>query len=190
MGRSTTQQLITKGQNENGYNNSGIDTPAKWVDFFNDALADLVDDIGLTEHLTINFVAGTREYDLPEDFFSLDSLNDASNCPVRKRRSYDQRYPSGYWIIDQGDVFVIDLHEFTSAQTFTGEYVRYPAVLTVGAIQTEKPQVPTVDEKALIYYAIAKALRNNNQIGQAQDYEALYEAERKKIRNAAAQARR
>lgn len=191
MGRSTTKQLITRGQAENAYNNSGISTNGQWIDFFNDALADLVDDLYLTKAITINFdpLVSARQYDLPDDFFSLELLNDANQCPVSKRRYYEQQYAPGYWILNNGDKYICDLYSYTAAQVFTGLYARYPTLLTLGGIDSEKPEVPTVAEKALPFYAIAKALRNNNQPGQAAEYDKHYEVERLKIRNAAARSR-
>jgi hypothetical protein len=186
MGASTTAQLITKGRSENGYNNSGIAGNSQWVDFFNDALRDLVEDLGIEQTGTIAFVVATREYDLPDDYYSIAIMNDGTRSRVSKRRNYDQEWPEGYWIFNRGGNYVIDLYNFMSAQTFTFTYQAYAPELVLGNITTEHPSVPSVGEKALIYYAVSKALRNNNQIGQAQDYERLYEGERKKIRNAAA----
>lgn len=186
MGASTVAQLIAKGKAENGYNNSGISTDNQWIDFFNDALRDLVDDLGIEKVTTINFTTGTREYDLPEDYFMLSELRDGFKRPVPKRRYYDQEYPSGYWLFNRGSNYVIDLYNYQSSQTFTMLYQAYAPALVPSNKNTERPAVPSVGEKSLIYYAISKALRNNSQIGMAQDYEALYEKERMKIRNAVA----
>ena len=190
MGISTVQQLIVRGSSQNDYNNSGIDTNAKWVDAFNTALQDLVSDINLTGSLSISFVAGTREYDLPDNFFELQELRDSFKCRVGKRRTYDPYFgcPQGYWIMNRGSNYAIDLYEYSSDETFTGIYTRYPAALAVADIATQKPDIPTIGENALIYYAISKALRANNQLGQAQALEASYEMERRKIRDAAARA--
>ena len=186
MGASTSAQLIAKGRAENGYNNSGISNDAQWIDFFNDALRDLVEDLGIQKVGTINFVVGTREYDLPADYYSLDLLTDSFGSPVTKRRNYNADWPAGYWIFNRGDKSVIDLWDYNSPETFTYLYQAYAPILVIGNKNTERPAVPSVGEKALIYYAVAKALRNNAQIGMAQDYERLYEEERKKIRNATA----
>lgn len=185
MGRSTSAQLIAKGKTENSYNNSGISTDVQWIGFFNDALADLVDDLGIEASLSpISYVTATREYDLPADYFSIQCLYDSSGNVIGERRSYNQQYPRGYRTLNKGSKYVIDLYQMGSNQTFTGQYIRYAAALTSGGVDTEYPEIPSVGEKALFYYAIAKALRNNNQpVG---DYEKLYERERLKIRNAAA----
>lgn len=184
MGRSTVTELMNKGKSENAYNNSGIKTPAQWMDFFNDALNDLVDDLNLTKTFTVTHDGAAREYDLPDDFYSVFILNDQSNGRVAVRRNYDAN--GGYWVMYKGSKYVIDLWKYTSAQTFNGVYQRYATKLTdVG----NNPEVPDVGEKALIYYALGKALRNNNQVGQAKEMDEKYEAERLKIRNAAARAR-
>lgn len=194
MGRSTVAELIVRGQNENRYNNVGIasQSNSKWVDWFNAALQDLAGDIGLTSNLTINLVQGTREYDLPEDFMELNGLWDSFTCKVPKRRYYDQQYgysmPQGYYVLFRGDKYVIDLWEYNSDQVFTGTYSRYPALLSVAAQLSQHPELPTIGENALIYYAISKAMDANNQRGQAQSYMQMYEQERKKIRDAAARA--
>lgn len=193
MGRSTVSQLIARGKAENGYNNSGIDRDDAWVDFFNDALGDLVDDLQLRAPLTLPYDGSTRQIVLPSDFFAFAELYNQFGCAVRERPDYGADlywWPEGYYILDIGGNKVIDLYRYTSAQSFQGLYIRYPAYIqyTVPGLASY-PEVPTVGEKALIFYAIGKALRNNNQMGQAQDYERLYELERKKIRNATARAR-
>lgn len=181
---STVAQLIARAKAENKYNNSAISSDAQWWDFFNEALRDLVDDLGIVKTYNISFVDGTREYDLPSDYFALIILNDGTNRRVVKRRHYDQQYPAGYWVFNRGSSYVIDLYDFGStAQTFTIMYQAYATAIT-GTSDT--PAIPQVAEKALIYFAVMKALANNNQLGQAQEYERKYEEERKKIRNAAA----
>lgn len=190
MGRSTSQELITRGKAENAYNNSGISADVQWVDFFNDALADLVDDLAIQAALIpINLISPTREYDLPTDFFGIESMYDGNGNRIAERRTYEQKYPVGYRILNKGSKFVVDLYNFTTNQTFTGQYIRYPVKLTSGGASSEYPEVPTMGEKALFYYAIAKALRNNNQPGQAAEYDKHYEVERKKIRTAMARSR-
>lgn len=185
MGASTTAALIAKGKAENGYNNSGISSDAQWVDFFNDALRDLVDDLGIEKVAEIEFTTDQREYDMPVDFYSLVIINDENGSRVTKRRHYDQRSPAGYWMFYRGDKHVIDLYQYQFDQTFKIMYQAYAPALDLSAINSQRPAVPSVGEKALVYYAISKALRNNNEIGQAQDYERLYEEERTKIRTAA-----
>lgn len=195
MGRSTVSQLIARGQQRNEYNNSGVDTNAKWVDSFNACLQDLASDLSIIETIQINFVQGTREYDLPENFFEMVELWDGFNCKSSKRRFYDQDlygfypgYLQGYYILFKGSKYVIDLFPYNASQTFRGIYVRYPALLSVTDILTQKPEVPTIGEDALIDYAIMMALRNNNLIGEAEDVQAMYEMNRKKIRDAAQRA--
>lgn len=195
MGRSTVSELITRGQNRNDYNNTGIDSTSKWVDAFNSALQDLVNDINITEPFQINFVNGTREYALPDDYFEIRELWDQFNCPASKRRYYDQQlfgfypgYLEGYFILFKGGNYVIDLYPYNSTQTFNGIYTRYPELLTVSDVLTQRPEVPTVGEDALIDYAVMVALRNNNLLGEAKTVQQDYEAGRKRIRDAAARA--
>lgn len=194
MGRSSVNALIARGMNRNDYNNTGIDTPAKWVDAFNAALGDMVNDLNITDTLTIPFVNGTREYDLPDDFFEIRELWDQFNCPSTKRRYYDQQlygfypqYLEGYFVLFKGGKYVIDLYPYNTDQTFQGIYVRYPALLSISNLDA-LPEVPTVGEDALIDYAVMIALRNNNQLAQAKTVQQDYEAGRKKIRDAAARA--
>lgn len=183
MGASTVAQLIAKGQKENAYNNSGISSNEDWYGFFNDALRDLVDDLRIEKVSTITFVTTTREYDLPADYYAMGIVYDSSFNPQVKRRNYAQRHPAGYWIFYRGSAHVIDLYSYTSNQTLNYTYMAYPTAITA---TTDSPEVPSVGEKALIYYALSKALRNNNQVGQAKEMEEKYEAERLKIRTAAA----
>jgi hypothetical protein len=62
MGTSSTAQLIARGKAENGYNNSGISGDPAWIDFFNDALRDLVEDLNIIDVLpSLVYTAGTRE---------------------------------------------------------------------------------------------------------------------------------
>lgn len=195
MGRSTVAELITRGQNRNDYNNSGIDTTGKWVDAFNAALQDLVSDININTPFSVNFIQGTREYALPDDFHEIIELWDGYSCKATKRRYYDQQlygfYPSsleGYYILFKGSGYFLDLYPYNANQTFNGIYVRYPELLVATNAMTQKPEVPTVGEDALIDYAIMTALRNNNLLGEAAAVEAKYEAGRKKIRDAASRA--
>lgn len=186
MGASTVDQLITRGKAENGYNNSGIGTDSQWFDFFNDALRDLVEDLNIVDLLSLSFTAGTREVTLPSDFFSMVELYDANQCPVPSRDSYYQQYPSGFFVMYRGSKYVIDLYNYGSSQTFTGLYQRYAATLTA---TSDTPEIPSIAEKALPFYAISKALMNNNQQDEGMQYLAKYEAERKKLRTATARSR-
>lgn len=187
MGISSVAKLIALGKSENGYNNSGIASDNTWLDFFNSALNDLVDDLNLEEVLpTITHDGLVREHDLPADYYSLILFNDGNGNRIVQRRNYDQQYPPGYWVLYKGSKYVIDLYNFSSAQTFKGLYQRYAKALSS---TTDTPEIPSVGERALVYYAISKALYNNNQMGQAQEYEKKYEGERLKIRTAASRAR-
>lgn len=183
MGASTVAALIARGQNQNEYNQTGIDSSGKWVDYFNDALQDLADDLLILAPLTITLIPDTREYDLPEDFLQLHTFTDNS-YPVSKRRTYEDIWCQGYWIMNKGSKYVIDLVNYSGTATLSGLYQRYAALLPSDVL-TVKPEVPTMGENALIYYAISKGLRNNNFPGQSQEVEGKYERERQKIRNAA-----
>jgi hypothetical protein len=189
MGRSTVNELIQRAKSMNDYNNSGIETMTAWVDFFNEALTNMVDDLGLEEVLTINFVQGTTEYDLPEDYYGMITVTEAdTGTQMAKRRAYPQKYPYGWWVLDKGSKTVLDLiYNFNKA--FKVHYNRYPAKLELGTIATQKPEVPTTGETALCYKAINRALLNNNQFEQAAVFEKLYKDERANIRTASIRAR-
>jgi hypothetical protein len=113
-------------------------------------------------------------------------LYDGNKCPVKARETYMQQYPAGYYVMYRGSKYVLDLYNYMSSQTFTGLYQRYAKTL---ANTSDIPEIPTAAEKVLPFYAIAKALMNLNQQDEAALYEAKYEAERKKLRTAAARAR-
>lgn len=189
MGDATVRQLINRAKNMNGYNNSGIATDAVWVDFFNAALVEMTDDLNLEETYIINFVPGTREYDLPSNFYALSVIFDQNGSAVAMRRNYNQRYPAGYWVLNKGDRRVLDLYEYTQPLTFNLLYRRYPKPLTYSDIATQKPEVPTAGEIALCYKAIYFACLNNNQIGQAEFFDSLYQKERVNIKTAVSRAR-
>ena len=189
MGISTAQQLIERAKNFNEYNNSGVSSTAKWVDFMNSALIEMVDDLSLEEFVTIEHIPGQRTYDLPSDYYSLVLLNDnTTNNRLAIRRHYDQKYPYGYWVVDKGDKHQIDLL-YTSPSTLTLLYKRYPKLIELSNIASQKPEVPTAGETALCYKAVKFALLNNNQIGQAEYFEKLYKDERANIKTATARAR-
>jgi hypothetical protein len=184
MGTSTVAQLIAKGKAENSYNNSGISSDSQWWDFFNDALRDLVEDINIVKALSLTFDGSAREIDLPSDYYNVVELYEANGTPVCKRRIYGSPLnysQQGYFVMYRGSKWVIDLYYYTVAQTLTGLYVSYPTVITGTGVT---PEIPAVGEKALIYYALEKALRNNNQVGMADEMKGNYERERKKIRAA------
>lgn len=193
MGRTPISGLIARGQNQNSYNNSGIDTPAKWVDAFNAALQDLVQDIGLRAFVEINYVPGTTSYQLPNDFFEIEQVWDDFMCRYYPRQDIDPSIwnygPYGYTISFDGSRHNIDFGSDISSTKFRIYYIRYPAQLTTTNMNDDQPEVQTIGENALIYYALAQALRNNNQPGQAAGLEQKYEVERKKIRDAAQRAR-
>lgn len=185
MGRSTTAQLIARGKAENSYNNSGITNDVQWIDFFNDALSDLVDDLGLNDTETITVLADTNEYALPSDYYHAILLFDnTTSTPYPKRRNYNAFTSPGYWVINRGEEIVMDLRQIPVGRVLTLSFQKYPTLLTESAKNTQTPEIPSAGEKALIYYAIAKALRNNSHMAESKEYERLYEAERLKIRTA------
>lgn len=193
MGRSTVQELIARGRNQNDYNNTGIQNNAQWVDFFNSALQDLASDIDIRTTATINYDGVTTDYDLPEDYVEIVELYDQFSTPISKRRLYndywlERFYDQGFYIYWAGSGYKIRLIEFTGPQVFTMFYTRLPAKLSVSAI-TDKPEVPAPGEDALIYYAVAKSLANNNLLGQSMNVMGQYEAQRKNIRDVIARAK-
>lgn len=194
MGRSTVTALIARGQNQNNYNNTGISTTGQWVDFFNAALQDLAIDLDIRTTATIVFDGVQTDYDLPADFVEQIELYDEFNLPVPKRQSYNTFGPSltwnqGFYIYFAGSGYKIRLIDFTnSPQTFNLLYVRLPALLSVANADTQQPEIPTPCEDALIYYAIGKALANNNLLGQSLTVLGQYEQQRKAIRDNIARA--
>lgn len=186
MGRNTVAALIARAQNMNSYNNSGISTTAMWVDAFNAALQDLAPDIGLQAQYPIPYEIGTTAYDLPTNYFEVDQLTDSGSYPLRKREHLNQPFPlwDSYYIYDAGANYKIDFGDRNSNENLILNYTRYPDLLAVTDYITQKPEVPTIGEDALIYFAISRGLRNNNQPGQAMELERMYEVERKKIRDA------
>jgi hypothetical protein len=188
MGRSTVAQLIQRAKNLNQYNNSGVDSDAMWVDHFNAALVEMVDNLDLQETFTIAYTKDTQLYTLPDDYYALLLLIDSKNQPITQKRNYNQSYPNGYWILDKGDHFDIDI-SYNTDDMLTILYNRYPKELIFADIQTQKPEVPTTGETSLCYLAISKALQNNNQLGQAQYYDGLYKSELANIRIATNRAK-
>lgn len=186
MGRSTVAELIARGQNWNSYNNTGIGTSALWIDAFNSALKDLVEDIGLKGTSTISYVNGTTSYDLPDDFFEAVQVVDSGQYPIWKREYELEPFAcyNSYYIKDIGSNYQVVFDDRNTTETLTLSYIRYPALLAIANVSTQKPEVPTIGEDALIYYAISRSLRNNNQSGMAAEMESKYEYERKKIRDA------
>lgn len=188
MGRSTVAQLIKRAQNQNEYDNHGVASDEIWIDHFNSALQEMTDDIKLDETMTINFVTGTEDYDLPEDYYAIRSLSD-THGQVRRRRNFEQEYPPGYWIKNKGNRYAVNLKGYSSNETFTLHYYRYPALLDSMNKDTQKPEIQTIAEDALVFKAISKALLNNNQIGKSEYFEGLYKAEIGKINTAETRAR-
>ncbi|MDF2790544.1 MAG: hypothetical protein K0S80_3645, partial [Neobacillus sp.] len=78
---------------------------------------------------------------------------------------------------------------YNQSDSLTLLYDRYPAVLEYSLISTQKPDIPTSGETALCYKAIASALKNNNQLGQAQYYDGLYKEQLAIIRTATNRAK-
>lgn len=189
MGRSTVNQLIQRAKNMNEYNNSGVASDTVWLDHFNAALVEMADDLNLEETIEIPYTPTQTTYDLPEDYYSLVLLNDkTTNRRLTQKRHFDQKYPPGYWIMDRGDKHTIDI-TFNNATTFVLFYERYPKVLELGQISTQRPEVPTAGETALCYKAISHALKNNNQLGQAAHFDSLFKEQIAIIRTATTRAR-
>lgn len=189
MARSTVNELIQRAKSMNNYNSSGIESTTAWVDFFNEALSSMVDDLGLEEVMTINFVIGTTEYDLPEDYYAIITVTEAdTGSTMAKRRAYPQKYPFGWWVMDKGSKTVLDLI-FNFNKAFKVHYNRYPAKLELANISTQKPEVPTVGETALCYKANYYACLNNSHFDEAQYFEKLYKEEQAKIRTASVRSR-
>lgn len=189
MGRSTVSELIQRARNMNNYNNSGIESTVAWCDFFNEALTNMVDDLGLEEVTTINFVQGTTEYDLPEDYYGIITVTEAdTGSTMAKRRAYPQKYPLGWWVLDKGSKTVLDI-VYNYNKAFKVHYNRYPTKIELANINTQKPEVPTTGETALCYLAINRALLNNSHFDQAQIFEELYKKERANIRTAGIRSR-
>jgi hypothetical protein len=189
MGRSTVRQLIQRAKNMNEYNNSGVSNDVAWLDHFNTALVEMVDDLNLEETFEINYTLNQQAYDLPEDYYSLILLNDkATNQRLTQKRHYDQIYPPGYWVLDKGDRHVVEI-TYNTPTTFIAFYERYPRPLEFSEIETQKPEIPTAGETALCYKAISHALRNNNQLGQAQYYDALFKEQLSTIKTASTRGR-
>jgi hypothetical protein len=149
----------------------------------------MVDVLNLEETFEIPYITSQATYDLPDDYYSLILLNDRlTNQRLTQKRHFDQKYPPGYWITDKGSKYTIDI-TFSSATTFVMYYERYPKVLEVSQIDTQKPEIPTAGETALCLKAISAALKNNNQLGQAQYYDTLFKEQLANIKTATTRAR-
>ncbi|MEN2765775.1 hypothetical protein [Ornithinibacillus xuwenensis] len=144
-----------------------------WIDFFNEALFSMVEDLEINEDISIEFIDGVNEYDLPENYYSLVELKDEQNqlIPAYRNNGIDisgsQTYRPGYEIMQRGSKFVITFPLMKAPRTFQLRYIRYPNQLSL-ANEGDKPEIPTVAETALCYKAISFALMNNNQYGQSQ----------------------
>lgn len=188
MGRSTVQQLIQRAQSMNSYNNSGIDSKVAWVDFFNEALTNMVDHLEIQETIQIQYDPQTKEYALPDDYYGLISVTDDRGIHLKQRRSYQQPNAYGWYVLDKGSHHVLDV-TYDFLKPLSIHYYRYPAFLVLGDVNTQKPEVPTAGETALCYKAIYFALLNNNQTAPAQYYEQLFKKELATIKTAADRAR-
>lgn len=188
MGRSTVSQLIKRAQNMNEYDNHGVKDDSIWIDHFNSALSEMAEDLKIDERVEIEFIYGTEEYDLPDDFYSMIIVNDSRNSRIAKLRHMDEKN-KGYWVVNRGGKFRIILRGFYSSEAITIRYTRYPALLEEEQKDTQQPEVPNIAEDALCYKAISRALMNNNQIGKAQAFDNLYRTELAKVNTASTRAR-
>lgn len=171
----------------NEYNNSGVASDTVWLDHFNAALVEMVDDLDLNELYEFEYSTDQRAYNLPDDYYSIILLNVKDRQRLRERRYYDDKSP-GYMVIDKGSHFELDL-VFNQPATFSLLYQRYPKTLEYSLISTQRPEVPTAGETALCYKAISHALKNNNQLGQAAHFDSLFKEQIAIIRTATTRAR-
>lgn len=189
MGRSTVAELISVCKNINEYNNHGVQNDAIWITHLNSALKKMTDDLKLEETTTISVQSGVEDYTLPDDYYGVNILNEENGSRVTQRRHYDQDYPPGFWVLNKGSNYVLNLKGYDSPQSMTLLYFRYPEVLTLANKDTQKPDVPTMAENALIYAAVSDALKNNNQLGQAQYYDDQFKQEMARANTAWQRAR-
>lgn len=194
MGRSTVNQLIQRAKNMNEYNNSGVTSDVVWIDFFNEALSSMVEELAIEESYYITCNPVVNSYDLPEDYYQLVSIVDSLNNELTTFRDNGfnidgtRTYNPGYTIKNKGNKQIVEL-QYLQPESIKVSYLRYPATLLFSDITSQKPEVPTVGETALCYKAISHALKNNNQLGQAQYFEDLYTLELGKINRASFRAR-
>lgn len=194
MGRSTVNQLIQRAKNMNEYNNSGVASDVVWLDFFNEALTSMVDDLGIEESYSITCDPAVTSYDLPEDYYQVLSIVDSANNELSTFKDFGfnidggRSYNVGYLVKNKGAQQAIELKHI-QPESMTVHYIRYPETLLLADVTTQKPEVPTVGETALCYKAVSHALKNNNQLGQAQYFEELYAAEVSKVNKATTRAR-
>lgn len=194
MGRSTVNQLIQRAKNMNEYNNSGVASDVVWLDFFNDALTSMVDELGIEESFSITCDPAVSSYDLPEDYYRVLSVADSANNELSTFRDFGfsidggRSFNVGYLVKNKGSKQVIELKQI-QPKSMTVQYIRYPQTLLLADVTTQKPEVPTAGETALCYKAVSHALKNNNQLGQSQYYEELYLAEVAKINKASFRVR-
>lgn len=194
IGRSSIGQLINRAKNINEYNNHAVQNNSVWVDFFNEALGSMVEELDIRDDSTIEFVKGTKQYDLPEDYFSVVEIIDDQDQYVRPFKDNginidgERTLRPGYKIENKGSKYIIEFPHIEPPRTLTIEYVRYPALLTINDLNV-KPEIPTANEMALCYKAVHFALSNNNQIGQAQYYNELFTQEMQRVDRVSFKAR-
>lgn len=186
MGRSTVQQLIQRAKSMNEYNNSGIASDVVWIDHFNEALTSMVDELAIQESYSITCDPAVSVYNLPDDYYKLISITDQSDIELSTFKDGGftldgfRNINPGYTIQNKGPNYALELKSY-QPDSLTVQYIRYPAVLELANINTQKPEVPTVGENALCLKAIVHSLENNNQLGQAQEFERKYLNELQKI---------
>lgn len=149
----------------------------------------MTDDLKLEETTTISVQSGVEDYTLPTDYYGINILNEENGSRVSQRRAYDQDYPPGYWVLNKGSNYTLNLKGYNSPQTMTLLYFRYPDLLTLADKDTQQPDVPTIAEQALVYAAVSSALLNNNQIGQAQYFDEQFKREMARANTAWQRAR-
>jgi hypothetical protein len=171
----------------NEYNNSGVSKDSVWVDHFNAAMVEMVDDLNLQESFTIAYTPDTRTYILPDDYYSLLILTAGNKQRINQRREYDSQVP-GYWVVDKGSHFELDI-AFSQPTELTVVYQRYPTNLEVALMETQHPEIATAGETALCFKAVYFSLLNNNQPGQAKYYNDLFTEQRGTIRIATSKAK-
>lgn len=194
MGNSTVQQLINRARSFNAYNNSGIESDISWHDFMNEALQSMADVLQLQETHEIQHTQNTIDYDLPADYYAIETLlnSDYEEVPAsndsRISVSEGKKYDFGYRLKNKGLSYGIELINLPD-DTYKLHYFRYPKVLLLSEISTQKPEVPTISETALCYKTAHFACLNNNEVNQAQYFEERFQRELITIRRAAARSR-
>lgn len=194
MGISTVSQLVQRAKSMNEYNNSGVANDSVWVDFFNEALMSLVEDLNILEEVQITINPSLKSYDLPENYYGLIHVTNSLNNELSPYKDYGfslegtRSYSPGYDIKNKGFKYVIEF-PYIQPETLTVTYIRYPTKLEFSQRESQKPEIPTSGESALCYKAISNALKNNNQLGQAQYYDSLFREQMGIVRTANLRAR-